>query len=180
MLSQKSVSSLAKVIGSSIPTRLLQKLGREIKNPRTNEILLICSVDDHGFPKVALLSFLDVVAVSSKILLFAIGRDSSTRRNLERRGQATLMLWEGDQRKGIMYVNGNCKREKEKLLNSVEGFETSCFSFNVTTVSEDYSKSAEILTTLTYETVEINNNHFELSKELSRLALKFRQNKFTR
>ncbi|MHB1908096.1 MAG: pyridoxamine 5'-phosphate oxidase family protein [Nitrososphaerales archaeon] len=169
---------MVKVIGSSLPPRLLQKIKREIKNPRTNEVLLICSIDDHGFPKIALLSFLDIAIVSSKILLFAIGRASSTRRNLESRAQATLMLWEGDQRKGIVYVNGNCKMEKEKLFNGVEGFETSCFSFKVASVAEDYSKDAEILTTLIYETTNVSRSHSGLAKELNDLAKKFRQNKF--
>lgn len=151
-----------------LPTEVVTKIKGESR-PSTNEIVLLMSVDDSGFPNVALLSYLDLFVASKKRLLLAIGSNSSSRRNLLKRRNGTLLIW-GGTNSGVFYIKGKISLVKKTLDTVVEGFMCTALALTVELVSQDYSPVAKILSTLTYDTSKTNPSHFELQRELKTIA----------
>lgn len=159
---------LAELIGSKLPSEIIRKVGHESATS-SNEAVLITTVDEHGYPKTALLSYLDLCLVSSKRLLFAIGDNSSTKWNLLRTRKVGLVMWLGENY-GIYYLNGKTKLVKNKLVARPEGHICSAFVLNVGRVTRDYLPEARILSTITYFESTINLEHRALLTELKHIS----------
>ncbi|MGI0091128.1 MAG: hypothetical protein ACREBS_05420 [Nitrososphaerales archaeon] len=163
-----SIKKLATLIGSELSPKILSKLKQESRE-NSKEVILLSTVDEQGFPNVALLSYLDITPISPKMILLAIGEKSSSKENMLRSKRGTLVLW-GGKKLGMFYVKGKTKLVKRKLGTVVEGFTCSAISLTVEKVSQDYSPVAEILSTITYDTSQTNPAHLELLRELKKLA----------
>lgn len=149
---------------------MTHKIERE-SNVHSKEVVLLITVDDYGYPNIALLSFLDIALVSPKKLLFAIGEGSSTKTNLVRTGKATIIIWVGKDA-GIYYLKGNARLLRERLDSRIEGFACSAFSMTLRTVSQDHSEQAKLMTTITYDPRRINRSHVSLFRELQGMSKK--------
>ncbi len=160
---------MARLLGNSLPKELLSKI-REQSNVRSSEVPLLVSLDQKGYPNVSLLSFLDIVALSPRRLVFAIGAESSSKRNLLRSRKGTIVIW-GGRDFGMYYVKGRIAKVRKKLASSAEGFRLDALVMNVESVSQDHSDVAKLLSTLTYDGRSINKGHLTLYKELKDLAL---------
>jgi len=135
----------------------------------SDEVVFLISIDDDGFPNIALLSFSDLVVKSPKLLLFAVGENSSSRKNLTRTKRGSVFFW-GGKNSGIYYIKGRTKLVKPMMSTSVEGFKCSALILRVEKVSKDYSSVARLLSTITYEAKRVARNHKELQKELQVLS----------
>ena len=135
----------------------------------SKEVVFLISVDDEGFPNIALLSFSELEVKSPKMMLFAVGANSSSKKNLLRTRQGTIVFW-GGKNSGMYYVKGRIKLLKSIMNSSVEGFKCSALIFHVERVSKDYSSIARLLSTVTYETKRVERKHKELQKELQSLS----------
>lgn len=82
---------MAQPIGSALPTVRLAQLGRAATPDRTL-VLQLCTIDEGGFPHVALLGAWEVVAWDASTLRLAVGARSETAANLRRTGLATLVV----------------------------------------------------------------------------------------
>jgi hypothetical protein len=82
---------MSRSIGPALPPLRLAQLGRAAPPDRAL-VLQLLTVDEHGFPHVALLGAWEVVAWDAATLRLAIGSRSSTAANLRRTGQATVTL----------------------------------------------------------------------------------------
>jgi len=91
-------------------------------------------VDDRGRPHPMFCSYLEVLATSATTVRVAIGARSSTRRNLEARGGATLLIVEPDV---TMYVK--CRAAGAPLIAG----ELARFDLRVEDVLEDAAAEGE-------------------------------------
>ena len=69
-----------------------RRLSGEGPASRSGEAILIATVDGHGRPHPALLSYGEVLAVTPEVLRLVVAAGSTTARNLAARGAITLCL----------------------------------------------------------------------------------------
>lgn len=159
---------MARQLGSHLTGEIIRKIKKEA-NLKTNEAVLLVSVDDQGFPNVALLSYLDISVVSSKKLVLAIGENSSSKKNLTKRRIGTLVFWVGEDY-GLYYVKGKLRLIRERLSSTVEGYKCSAFLMKVEGLSQDHSTAARLLSTVTYDPKKTNLAHGELFQEIVKIS----------
>ena len=78
-------------VGSALPALRAAQLGPSAAPDRTL-VLQLCTVDERGFPHLALLGAWEVVAWDASTLRLAVGARSGTAANLRRSGLATLVI----------------------------------------------------------------------------------------
>jgi hypothetical protein len=85
---------MARILGDRLPDVLRSLLaGREIESGASSTTtLLLLTVDQDGWPRQAMISLGELVALSPVELGLALWPDSTTTGNLTRTGQATLTL----------------------------------------------------------------------------------------
>ena len=71
---------------------LLRRLGGAEADSFAQLAILVCTVDEHGWPHPAMLSYYEVAATDRHNLQLAIYNDSRTCANMRARGQATLVV----------------------------------------------------------------------------------------
>ena len=71
---------------------LYRRLGGAESMSRASEAIVICTVDVHGWPHPALLSYFEVAAPDRHNLRLAVYTNSRTCANMRERGKATLII----------------------------------------------------------------------------------------
>lgn len=163
---------MAKLVGKSLNEQITEKIKKERARKRTNEVVILSTIDQNKFPHFSLLNFLDMAIISKDRILFAVGKHSSTASNLLERKRATLAFWMGRENGSLIYVKGTAKKMGDTGV--VEGFETSAFILNIANVLEDASSLTKLVSTLTYQVRKINQEHLELSRDLESRAKEMR------
>jgi hypothetical protein len=158
---------LAKLVGNSIPKEISTKIKQQQK--LNSEVIFLLSTDPEGYPHVSLLSFLDIVILSPRRILFAIGKLSTTRSNLLRTRKGTLILWGGSDQ-GMFYIKGDIAQVVSKIEKTTEGFELGGLLMDVQKVSQDNSVASPLLTTLTFDHSGIDSDQRGLHRELLRIS----------
>jgi hypothetical protein len=158
---------LADFLGGALTVEILE--GIRSRSGNSNEVILLSSIDENSFPNIALLSYFDLCAVTPKRMLFAIGKTSSTKKNLVRTSKTCITLWLGKEM-GIVYVKGSAKILKEKMRSKSEGRMSTAFELSVERVSRDYIPGEELLSTITYDAGTNEKEREELFKELEKLS----------
>jgi hypothetical protein len=83
---------VSRSVGRALPGTVLARLsGRELEAV-ADQVIVACTVDERGFPHVALLSYFEVVAIDEGTLRIAIYGDSRSTANLRREKKLTLIL----------------------------------------------------------------------------------------
>ena len=139
---------MSRSLGAALPPALVRRLSQEDLPSLLGRALPLLTLDDQGRPHPMLCSYLELLAVGPGLIRLAIGARSSTRRNLETRGAATLVIAEP----GVtMYVK--CRAGAPPLLAG----ELARFELAVEDVLEDaaqdYEQGARITSGLTYAPV---------------------------
>ncbi len=122
------------------------------------------------------MNFLDIEVITRKKILLAVGTNSSTARNMVKRKKTAIAFWMGPNRGSMTCIKGISKQASRYATHSVEGFETSAFVLSVESVLEDFSPKAKLISTMTYEIENVNQDHLALSNDLERIALKLKKN----
>ena len=139
---------MSRSLGAALPPALVRRLSQEDLPSLLGRALPLLTLDDQGRPHPMLCSYLELLAVGPGVIRLAIGARSSTRRNLEARGAATLIIAEPDVTK---YVK--CRAGAPPLLAG----ELARFDLAVEDVLEDsaadYERGAGITSGLTYAPV---------------------------
>ena len=159
---------MATQLGPKLTAALIRKINSESRRD-SNEVVFLNSVDVEGYPNTALLGFAELFVKSTKIILFAVGEDSSSKKNLLRTKKGSLVFW-GGKKSGIYYVKGRTKMLKRKMKSSVEGLNCSALILHVEKVSKDYSSIAQLLSTVTYDNKQVISEHGVIQKELQSLG----------
>ena len=71
---------------------LYRRLSGESAEALSALAILVCTVDEHGWPHPAMLSYFEVAAIDPDNLLLAVYTDSRTSANMRARGVATLIV----------------------------------------------------------------------------------------
>ncbi len=87
-------------VGAALPPSRFAQLGPAAL-PEGTLVIPLCTVDDAGFPHLALLGAWEVVAPDAGTLCFAVAGASRSARHLRRDGRATLALVDA---RGAHYV----------------------------------------------------------------------------
>lgn len=76
-------------VGDTLPARLVQTLSAE-PSPDNEAVLLLCSVDDQGWPHPAMVGLRELLVVTPSKLRVALYTGTRTLAFLEQRSQATM------------------------------------------------------------------------------------------
>ena len=125
---------MSRSLGAALPPALEKRLSQKDLPRFLGRGLPLVTVDDRGRPHPMFCSYLEVLATSATTVRVAIGAGSNTRRNLEARGAATLLIAEPDV---TMYVK--CRAAGAPLIAG----ELARFDLVVEDVLEDEAEEGE-------------------------------------
>ena len=135
---------MSQLLGKALPTPLHHRLSGAEIDSHEGKIIPIFTIDEAGWAHPALLSYYEVVAISSSTLDMALWKDSSTAKNLRRAGRVTLMISD----KGVnYYLKGSVVQLHYEMPGAAP---VSRFRVTLEQVVEDQEPNAEITTGLTY------------------------------
>ena len=83
---------MSRLLGSQLPSDVLQRLNGRDLDPLASKVIPLLTVDESGWPHVALLSYFEVAARDARHLRLAAYGASATSANMRRSGKATLMV----------------------------------------------------------------------------------------
>jgi hypothetical protein len=152
---------MATVLGSELTPELFECLsGKEIGS-KTGKAIVLVTVDDKNRPHPAMLSYHEVVAKSRGRIDLAVGKASTTARNLRERGRITLLLID----EGMNYYVKGEALEAHESLEEVPFM--SLFRVNVEQLLEDQEPGAAITSGITFCRPD-KNNAAELAEKVFR------------
>ena len=125
---------MSRSLGAALPPALEKRLSQKDLPRLLGRGLPLLTVDDRGRPHPMFCSYLEVLATSATTVRVAIGAGSNSRRNLEARGAATLLIAEPDV---TMYVK--CRAAGAPLIAG----ELARFDLVVEDVLEDEAEEGE-------------------------------------
>ena len=139
---------MSKFVADHLPDALLKWLAADDAIERVGTAIVICSVDEHGWPHPAMVSRLEVVARDGRNVRVATDAGSRTTRNLKANGKLTLVLADAD---AVHYVKGDVLL-LEPAMRSAPNFAK--FNLRVDSVLADNPRdyeNARILSGITIE-----------------------------
>src|SRR5215472_12228686 len=87
-----TLAAMSRSVGGALPEAVREPLAGADLEAAVGLTILLLTVDDSGWPRVAMLSAGEVLAVGDRELRLALWPDSGSTASLERRGLATLAL----------------------------------------------------------------------------------------
>jgi hypothetical protein len=139
---------MSQVLGKELTEGLLKRLNGEAIADKTGKAIVVVTVDDQGWAHPAMLSYFEVVAKDRATLDLAIGKSSTTAKNLKRTGKITLLITD----RGVnFYIKGNA-REIEESMAEVPFM--SLFRVTLDQLLEDQEPDAMITSGVTFERPE--------------------------
>jgi hypothetical protein len=103
---------MSRYVGAALPPGLVERLGGSNLARHASLAIPIATVDEQGWPHLALLSYSEVIAASSSSLALAVGASSTTADNLRRRGRVTVIVVDADL---VQYVKGSAREVAASL-----------------------------------------------------------------
>jgi hypothetical protein len=125
---------MSRSLGPALPPDLQERLSQQDLPRLLGRALPLLTVDDRGRPHPMLCSYLELLAISPTAIRVAVGARSGTRRNLEARGVATLLVIEPE---ATIYVK--CRAPGTPLLSG----DLARFELIVEDVLEDETAEGE-------------------------------------
>ncbi len=135
---------MSQLLGKELTEELFERLKGMDVHSKLGKAIVIVTVDDKGWPHPAMLSYYEVVAKERSRIDLAIGKTSTTTKNLRRTGQITLLITDS----GInYYLKGSAREVKE----SMEGVPfMSLFRVEIEQLLEDQEPDAVITSGVTF------------------------------
>jgi len=135
---------MSQLLGKELTQELFNLLNGENVAFKMGKAIVIVTVDEKEWPHPAMLSYYEVVAKERSRIDLAIGKTSTTAKNLRRSGKITLLITDS----GInYYLKGNAREVKE----SMEGVPfISLFRVEVEQLLEDQEPDAAIISGVTF------------------------------
>src|SRR5262249_23468144 len=99
---------MSRSIGDTLPHNVLERLNGHNLDAVSDRVLVVCSVDDRGFPHPALLSYFETIAIDARTIRLAMYSNSRSVQNARREGRLTLVLVED----GVAYyIKGHVRAQ---------------------------------------------------------------------
>ena len=108
---------MSRTLGSHLTRDLLWRLSIEAAMDNANAAIVICSIDQDGWPHPAMLSSLDVVARDERHIALAVHASSTTARNLRTHRRMAFIL--ADER-GVYYIKGTATLMRASMTAAPE------------------------------------------------------------
>ena len=105
---------ISKHVGDALPDDLFERLNGRDLQAVADRAIVVCSVDEHGFPHPALLSYFEVVATDRRTIRLAMYSSSRTLRNARREGRLTLVLVDA----GVAYYVKGAVQELSRSMRA--------------------------------------------------------------
>lgn len=103
---------MAELIGDKLTDDLWRRLeGADLK-VCAEKVILVSTVDAHGWPHPAMLSYLEVVAKDRSNIRIAAYKESTTTNNLRRNGRCTLLIID---ERAAYYIKGRVEELKPEM-----------------------------------------------------------------
>jgi len=152
---------MSQLLGNELTEELFNHLKGDEVASQTGKAILVVTVDEAGWAHPAVLSYYEVVAKDRHWIDLALGKTSTTARNLRRTGKITLVVTD----KGMnFYLKGNGRELRESME---EASFMSLFRVELDKLLEDQEAGAVILSGVTFsqtqkrETREITEKIFQ-------------------
>lgn len=152
---------MSQLLGIELTEELFERLKGEDVSSQTGKAIVLVTVDEQGWAHPAMLSYHEVVAKHRSRIDLAIGKTSTTSKNLRRTGKISILLTDHGMN---YYVKGQAREIKE----SIEGVPfMSLFSVKVNQLLEDQEPGSLITSGITFsrppkkETTEIVEKIFQ-------------------
>ena len=147
-----------------LPDRLFGLLSGENLEEKLNKVVLLITVDEKGWPYVAMLSYLETVAPDRRNIRMAPWNNSATTANLRRNGKATLVVVDEEI---ACYIQGSAT----ELARDLEGFPGMAkINLHIESILEDkaleYEGSARITTGVRFENPQMDSAYIERGKRV--------------
>lgn len=135
---------MSQVLGKELTKELFDRLKGEDIASKAGKAIVIVTVDENGWAHPAMLSYYEVVAKERSRIDLAIGKTSTTARNLRRTGKITLLITDSG-------VNCYLKGSAREIRESMEALSfMSLFRVDLDKVLEDQEPDAAITGGVTF------------------------------
>ena len=123
------------------------------KAVEAGKVFIMATMEENGWAHPAMGSYYELVAKSPGRVHLAVGKNSTTERNLVRTGALTLVVTD----RGLnYYLKGNATRTRERL----EDTPFALFQVDLHTVLEDQEQGVTIVTGVRYELNQSDDSGF--------------------
>ena len=106
---------MSKAIGDALPDNVFERLNGRNLDAVSDHVLIVCSVDDRGFPHPALLSYFETIAIDARTIRLAMYSTSRSVRHARRDGRLTLVLVED---RVAYYIKGNVRELSRSMRDA--------------------------------------------------------------
>jgi hypothetical protein len=128
---------MSRFLSDHLPDHLVTRLSVDHAFAHADTAIVICTVDEHGWPHPAMLSSLELVARDARNIRLAPHHRSRTARNLIERHRLTLVLVDED---GAFYIKGDVRLIASSMSAAPE---LSSFNLRVDSVLQDVPQEYE-------------------------------------
>ena len=135
---------MSKLFGKVINEELLGRLNGKDIGSQQGKAIIIVTVDEQGWAHPAVFSYYEIVAKSEGRIDIAVGKTSTTGKNLRRTGKITLLVTDA----GVNYYIKGDAQETRESLGAVPFM--SLFRVEVAQLLEDQEPGATITSGLTF------------------------------
>jgi len=94
---------MSKLVGDQLPDDLYQRLLGNDLEQSAEKVILLATVDEGGWPHLAMLSYFEVIAKDQRNLRLATYNGSRTTRNMRANGKATISIID---ERTVYYIKG--------------------------------------------------------------------------
>jgi hypothetical protein len=136
------------LVGKELNDQLFEYLNGDAIGAKQGKAILVATMDEGGWPHPAMLSCYEVVAKSRSVIDLAIGKTSTTAKNLRRTGKVTMLITD----RGLNYYLKGDVREVRQSMDAVPFM--SLFRVGVEQVLEDQEPDAMITSGVTFSRSE--------------------------
>ena len=142
---------MSRLVGKEMPDDLFALMSG--KSVEAGKVFIMATVDESGWCHPAMGSYYELVAKSPGRIHLAVGKNSTTERNLVRTGALTLVVTDH----GLnYYLKGNATRTRDQLDDTPFAL----FQVELDTVLEDQEQGVTIVSGVRYELNQGGNAEF--------------------
>ena len=139
---------MSQVLGRELTAELFDRLKGEDVSSKAGKAIVIVTVDEEGWAHPAMLSYHEIVAKDRSRVDLAIGKTSTTAKNLRRAGKITLLVTD----RGFNYYLKGTARELQESMRDVPFM--SLFAVELEQLLEDQEPDAVIMSGVTFSRPE--------------------------
>lgn len=125
------ISQMSRFVADRLTDALLTLLSVDHAIANADRAIVICTIDEHGWPHPAMLTSLEIVARDARNVRVAIHARSRSARNMQANARLTLIL--ADQR-AVHYVKGDVRLMSPSMAHAPD---IATFNLRVDSVLED-------------------------------------------